>query len=110
MLYALIGIPGTCLNRKSIGHKITELFTKLITNRLLSEKRFEKITSDSKSGAKSCVDNDCGNCGLSITIKKWSYIKCFQFTFTALRTIGFGDYLPQFKNNADYSFVLLAFA
>ena len=35
VLYALIGIPGTCLTRKSIGHKITELFSKLITNRLL---------------------------------------------------------------------------
>ena len=68
VLYALIGMPGTCLTRKSIGDKITELFTKLITNRLLRETRFEKITSDSKSGAKSYVDNDCGNCGLSTTI------------------------------------------
>ena len=38
-----------------------------------------------------------------------SYIKCFQFTFTTLSTIGFADYLPQFRNNADYSLVLLAF-
>ena len=68
VLYALIGMPWTCLTRKSIGDKITELFTKLITNRLLWETRFEKITSDSKSGAKSYVDNDCGNCGLSTTI------------------------------------------
>ena len=59
VLYALIGMPGTCLTRKSIGDKITELFTKLITNRLLRETRFEKITSDWKSGAKSYVDIDC---------------------------------------------------
>ena len=26
-----------------------------------------------------------------------------------MSTTGFGDYLPQFKNNADYSLVLLAF-
>ena len=26
-----------------------------------------------------------------------------------MSTIGFGDYLPQFKNNADYSLVLLPF-
>ena len=32
VLCALMGIPGTCLTRKSIGDKITELFTKLITN------------------------------------------------------------------------------
>ena len=66
VLYALIGIPGTCFTRKSIWDKITELFTKTITNRLLWEMRFEKNTSDSKSGAKSYVDSDCGNCGLSI--------------------------------------------
>ena len=41
--------------------------------------------------------------------KEWSYIKCFQFTFTTLSTIGFGDSLPQFKYNTDYSLVLLAF-
>ena len=41
--------------------------------------------------------------------KEWSYIKCFQFTFTTLSTIGFDDNLPQFKYNADYSLVLLAF-
>ena len=68
VLYVLIAISGTCFTRKSIGDKITELFTKLITNRLLWEMRFEKITSDSKSGAKSYVDNDCGNCALSTTI------------------------------------------
>ena len=38
-----------------------------------------------------------------------SYIKCFQFIFTTLSTIGFADYLPQFRNNADYHLVLLAF-
>ena len=56
VLYALIGMPWTCLTRKSIGDKITELFTKLITNRLLWETRFEEITSASKSGAKSWHD------------------------------------------------------
>ena len=38
-----------------------------------------------------------------------SYIECLYFTFTTLSTTGFGDYLPQFKNNADYSLVLLPF-
>ena len=41
--------------------------------------------------------------------KECSYINCFQFTFTTLSTIGFDDSLPQFKYNADYSLVLLAF-
>ena len=37
--------------------------------------------------------------------KECSYINYFQFTFTTLSTISFGDSLPQFK----YSLVLLAF-
>ena len=41
--------------------------------------------------------------------KEWSYIECFYFTFTTLSGIGLCDYLPQCKNNADYSLVLLAF-
>ena len=117
VLYALIGIPGTCLTRKSIGDKITELFTKLITNRLLWETRFEKITSDSKSGAKSYVDNDCGNCGLSTTIngslgllETQGVVICrvFFLNFHDFEYNWFGDYFPQFKNNTDYSLVLLA--
>ena len=41
--------------------------------------------------------------------KECSYINYFQFTFTTLSTTGFGDSLPQFKYNDDYSLVLLAF-
>ena len=52
VLYALIGLPGTCLTLKSTGDKITDLF----------------INLNYKSGAKSCVDNDCGYCSLSTTI------------------------------------------
>ena len=66
VLYALIGIPGTCLTLKSIGDKITELFTKLITN---FEKRVLKRSHlTQKVELKSCDDNGCGNCALSTTI------------------------------------------
>ena len=34
----------------------------------------------------------------------------FSITFTTLGTISFGDYFPQFKNNADHLLVLRAFA
>ena len=116
MLYALIGIPGTCLTLKSIGDKITELFTKLITN---FEKRVLK-----RSHLPQKVELKVAMTTIVVTVlcllplmallvhvrhKEWSYIECFYFTFTTLSTIGFGDYLPQFKNNADYSLVLLAF-
>ena len=121
VLYVLIGISGTCFTRKSIGDKITELFTKLIANRVLWETRFEKITSDSKRWAKSFVPiivvtviclyyHLLLSCMVYVRHKEWSYINCFQFTFTTLSTVGFGDHFPQFKNNADNSFVLLAFA
>ena len=40
---------------------------------------------------------------------EWTFIECFYFTFTTLSTIGFGDYLSQFKQDADYILVLLAF-
>ena len=116
VLYALIGIPGTCLTLKSIGDKITELFTKLITN---FEKRVLK-----RSHLTQKVELKVAMTTIVVTVlcllplmallvhvrhKEWSYIECFYFTFTTLSTIGFGDYLPHFKNNADYSLVLLAF-
>ena len=76
----------------------------------------KRLHTQNSRGARSCVDNDFGNCDLSTTINgslgsretQGSYIECLYFTFTTLRTTGFGDYLPQFKNNADYSLVLLA--
>ena len=46
---------------------------------------------------------------LLVYVRHKEYIECFYFTFTSLSTIGFGDYLPQFKNKADYSLVILAF-
>ena len=120
VLYALIGIPGTCLTRKSIGDKITELFTKLITNRLLWETRFEKITSDWKSGAKSYVDIDCVSvvCLLSLMAllhglretQGMVIYQVFSIYFHDFEYNWFGDYFPQFKNSADYSLVLRAFA
>ena len=101
---------------KSIGDKITELFTKLITN---FEKRVLK-----RSHLTQKVELKVAMTTIVVTVlcllplmallvylrhKGWSYIECFYFTFTTLSTIGFGDYLPQFKSNADYSLVLLAF-
>ena len=32
VLYALVGLPGTCLTLKSTGDKITDLFINLITD------------------------------------------------------------------------------
>ena len=116
VLYALIGIPGTCLTLKSIGDKITELFTKLITNfekRVLKRSHLTQKVELKVAMTTIVVTVLCllPLMGLLVYLrhKGWSYIECFYFTFTTLSTIGFGDYLPQFKNNANYSLVLLPF-
>lgn len=115
VVYALIGIPGTCLVLKSIGDKITELFTQLITayeNRLLKRQRPQNI--ELKVALTTIfLTVVCLLPLMALLVKvrheEWSYIECFYFTFTTLSTIGFGDYLPQFKKDADFMLVFLAF-
>ena len=115
VVYALIGIPGTCLTLKAIGDKITELFTKLIT---LFEKRILKRPRSQNVELKVALTTIFLTVifllplmALVVKVRhdEWSYIECFYFTFTTLSTIGFGDYLPQFKEDADYILVVLAF-
>ena len=117
VLYALIGIPGTCLTLKAIGDKITELFTDLIItfeSRLLKKTRPEKV--ELKVALTTIFLTVIFLLPLMALVVKvrhneWTYIECFYFTFTTLSSgsIGFGDYLPQFKQDADYRLVLLAF-
>ena len=115
VLYALIGIPGTCLTLKAIGDKITEIFTELIIifeNRLLKKTRPEKM--ELKVTLTTIFLTVIFLLPLMALVVKvrhneWTFIECFYFTFTTLSTIGFGDYLSQFKQDADYILVLLAF-
>ena len=114
-LNALIGMPGTCLTLKAIGDKITEIFTELIIifeNRLLKKTRPEKM--ELKVALTTIFLTVIFLLPLMALVVKvrhdeWTFIECFYFTFTTLSTIGFGDYLPQFKQDADYILVLLAF-
>ena len=115
VVYALIGIPGTCLTLKAIGDKITELFTQLIT---LFEKHILKRPHCQNVELKVALTTIFLTVifllplmALVVKVRhdEWSYIECFYFTFTTLSTIGFGDYLPQFKKDADYILVVLAF-
>ena len=115
VVYALIGIPGTCLTLKSIEDKITDLFTELITifeKRLLKRPRPQNV--ELKVALTTIFLTVIFLLPLMALVVKvrhgeWSYIECFYFTFTTLSTIGFGDYLPQFKKDADYILVVLAF-
>ena len=115
VVYALIGIPGTCLTLKAIGDKITELFTELI---IIFEKRLLKRPRPQNVELKVALTTIFLTVIfllplMALVVKarhdEWSYIECFYFTFTTLSTIGFGDYLPQFKKDADYILVVLAF-
>ena len=116
MLYALIGLPGTCLTLKSTGYKITDLFINLITNfekHVLERSHLTQKVEVKVALTMTVVAVVCLLPLMALLVylrhKEWSYIECFYFTFTTLSTIGVGDYLPQFKNNTDYSLVLLAF-
>ena len=88
VLYALIGIPGTCLTLKSIGDKITELFTKLITN---FEKRVLKRSHQTQK-----VELKVAMTTIVVTVlcllplmgllvylrhKEWSYIEVFTLIY-----------------------------
>ncbi|KAL9958604.1 hypothetical protein ACROYT_G035643 [Oculina patagonica] len=115
VLYALLGIPGTCLTLKAVGDKITELFTRLITT---FEKGLLKRPHPQKVELKVAVTTIILTVFfllplMSLIVKvrhgEWSYIESFYFTFITLSTIGFGDYLPHFEKDADYVLVLLAF-
>lgn len=115
VVYALIGIPGTCLTLKAIGDKITELFTELI---IIFEKRLLKRPRPQSVELKVALTTIFLTVifllplmALVVKVRhdEWSYIECFYFTFTTLSTIGFGDYLPQLKKDADYILVVLAF-
>ena len=100
VVYAITGIPGTCLTLESIGDKITELFTELIT---IFEKRLLKTPCSQNVKMKVALTTIFLTMifllplmALVVKVRhdEWSYIACFYFTFTTLSTIGFGDFLP----------------
>ena len=115
VVYALFGIPGTCLTLKAVGDKIAELFTRIIIN---FEKRILKRPHPQKVETKVALTTIFITVFLllplmSLIVKvrhdQWSYIECFYLTFITLSTIGFGDYLPHFEKDFDYILVLVAF-
>lgn len=115
VVYALFGIPGTCLTLKAVGDKIAELFTRIIIN---FEKRILKRPHPQKVETKVAITTVVITVLLllplmSLIVKvrhdQWSYIECFYLTFITLSTIGFGDYLPHFEKDFDYILVVVAF-
>ena len=88
VLYALIGIPGTCLTLKSIGDKITELFTKLITNfekRVLKRSHLTQKVELKVAVTTIVVTVVCLLPLMALLVhvrhKEWSCIECFFLYF-----------------------------
>ena len=115
VVYALFGIPGTCLTLKAVGDKIAEIFTRIIIN---FEKRILKRPHPQKVETKVAITTIVITVFLllplmSLIVKvrhdQWSYIECFYLTFITLSTIGFGDYLPHFEKDFDFILVVVAF-
>ena len=113
--YALIGIPGTCLTLRTLGDKMTDKVTFLLT---AFERRLLKVSRPKKVQLKVALTTIILTIILILPLMamvvkvrhdEWSYIECFYFTFVTLSTIGLGDYLPRFRKSADYLFLILIF-
>lgn len=115
VVYALFGIPGTCLTLKAVGDKIAEIFTRLITTfeqRLLKRphpRHVELKVASMTIFLTVILLLPLMSLIVKVRHQEWTYIDSFYFTFITLSTIGFGDLLPQFNKDADYILVLLAF-
>ena len=118
VLYALMGIPGTCLTRKSIRDKMTELFTKLITN--FGKHVLKRSHLTQKVGLTVMLTTIVVTvvCLLSLMAllhglretQGMVIYQVFSIYFHEFEYSWFWWLLSQFKNSADYSLVLRAFA
>lgn len=115
IIYAFIGIPGTCLTLKVIGDSIYDVVTCLITT---VEQRVLKNRKPLNLELKAVVFNLIFTLALVLPLcslivysresEHWTYFECFYFTFVTLSTIGYGDYVPFFKTSLDFLLVLVA--
>lgn len=115
MVFALVGIPGTCLVLKSVGDKVTEFVAALI---IKIEKVCLRRAQPRHVKIKTAITTFVLTMFvvlplLALTVnsrrKEWSYFECFYFNFITLSTIGFGDLVPEFHREYDFLLVFLAF-
>ena len=88
MLYALFGLPWTCLTLKSIGDKITELFINSITNfekRILKRSHLTQKVELKVALTTAVVTVVCLLPLMALLVhvrhKEWSCIECFFLYF-----------------------------
>ena len=115
MVFALVGIPGTCLVLKSMGDKITEFVAALITKiektclRRSRPRHVKTATAITTFALTLFVVLPLLALTVNLRRKEWSYFECLYFNFITLSTIGFGDFVPEFHRDYDYMLVFLAF-
>ena len=99
IVYALFGIPLTCVVFKSVGTKINDIITKFIS--VVNKKFLRRKTQHLKATETALVAIFLDTLALflislvaSLRRKDWTYLESFYFCFITFSTIGLGDFLP----------------
>ena len=112
IVYALFGIPLTCVVFKSVGTNINLVITNIIST---VRKRFLRSKSQHLKSAESAlvaVFLDIFallliSLGAFFRRKEWTYLESFYFCFITFSTIGLGDFLPFEDTNVGVTEYLL---
>ena len=99
IVYALFGIPLTCLVFKLVGTNINDIITKIIS---AVKKKLLRSKSQHLKAAESALVAIFLEIFTLLLIslvaflrrKEWTYLESFYFCFITFSTIGLGDFLP----------------
>lgn len=112
IVYALFGIPLTCVVFKSVGTNINLVITNIIST---VRKRFLRSKSQHLKSAESALVAVFLDIFALLLIslvaffrrKEWTYLESFYFCFITFSTIGLGDFLPFEDTNVGVTEYLL---
>lgn len=112
IVYALFGIPLTCVVFKSVGTNINLVITNIIS---AVRKRFLRSKSQHLKAAESALVAVFLDIFTLLLIsfvaffrrKEWTYLESFYFCFITFSTIGLGDFLPFEDTNVGVTEYLL---
>ena len=115
IVYAVLGIPLTCLTLKIIGEKLLDVITSV-----MKRVKTRLVRSDVKAVRKESVfllnllvwiATLVSLSGLAILRRGWTWFESFYFCFITFSTIGFGDFVAFDENEAssaaDYFIVFI---
>lgn len=96
-MYALFGIPLTCVVFKVVGTNINESITKMIRavkNKFLRQSNCEATDSALVATFLAIFTLAVISFMADLRRKDWTYLESFYFCFITFSTIGLGDFLP----------------